>query len=237
MAIPADSKSLEYYKLGYSVHGYFPLTRADYGDGFILTAQTSLSYGNSFDGSIVNTVTITRSHLGSTADLWEKVANVSYLRLYVPQGSTLLSTDGFDDDPSVRYLLPDLDAIADIDLEAIEKTSLFDEHTGMRITAEAEKTVFGNWISIDPGETQTVTVQYMLPFKLNVGGLFNRTDKYSLLLQMQPGAENVFFQSTVQIPDQYNIAWAPDNVIQEGNQVQYTADVITDLYYGILLEK
>ena len=189
------------------------------------------------DGSIVNTVSITRSHSGSTADLWEKVANVSYLRLYVPQGSTLLSTEGFDDDPSVRFLLPDLDAISDTDLEAIEKTSLFDEHTGMRITAEAGKTVFGNWVSIDPGEIQTVTIQYMLPFRLNVGGLFNRTDKYSLLLQMQPGAKNVFFQSSVQIPDQYSVAWLPDNVIQEGNQAQYTADVITDLYYGILLKK
>lgn len=46
VALPATSKSLTYYKAGYQVHWYKPVTR-----GFILTLLGNLGYGNNFSNN------------------------------------------------------------------------------------------------------------------------------------------------------------------------------------------
>ncbi len=189
------------------------------------------------DGSIVNTVSVTRIHRGNPLDLWEGVANVSYLRFYVPAGSELISAVGFDEIPASRFLLPDLDAEQDEHLLEIEGIAVNDERTGTRITAESGKTVFGNWVSVDPGDVKKVTIQYTLPVTLELGGILNKTDVYSLLVQSQPGASNVFLASTVSYPDNHDLIWYPDSLSVSEYGTEYISDLTGDTFYGILLGK
>ena len=189
------------------------------------------------DGSIIDTVTVRRAHRGNALDLWEGVANVSYLRFYVPAGSKLISVSGFTDIPSFRYQLPDEGAVPDEDLLAIENGSIIDERSNTRITKEFGKAVFGNWISVDPGEVKQVQIQYKLPFKLEVGGLLSKTDTYSLLVQKQPGLVNSYFVSNVVIPAGYEVLWSYPDLRLVDNRLQYITDLNSDKYFGILLKK
>lgn len=46
VALPANSRSLSYYKVNYGLHGYYPLFK-----GFILTALGTVGYGNTFNNN------------------------------------------------------------------------------------------------------------------------------------------------------------------------------------------
>lgn len=48
------------------------------------------------DGSITNTLTITHTHDGDPNGVFTDIPNVDYLRVYVPDGSELLSVKGFN---------------------------------------------------------------------------------------------------------------------------------------------
>ena len=130
------------------------------------------------DGSIINELTITRTN---TLPKLEKTYNNSFLRVYVPLNSTLVSNLGFD------YQNLDFEKPKDykIDSEVYEweSKSVKDMVTGTIIGQESGKTFFGNWIKLTGGETKTVKLTYKLPFKLK------DVDHYSLLFQKQPGAK------------------------------------------------
>lgn len=78
--------------------------------------------------------------------------NKEYVRLLVPTGSRLIELTGSDYGTAVDQ------------------------------AEESGKTVFGFWLTVDPGSAKTVTVTYEP--KLNMGG------EYTLLLQKQPGTSN-----------------------------------------------
>ena len=147
------------------------------------------------DGSINDEVDITRTN--KTPDLPD-TENDSYLRIYAPLGSTLISNIGFDY-KDLEYPTQDKYEIND-DVYAWEKNSVTDNLTGTTIGQEAGKTFFGNWLDIKGGETKTVKLVYQLPFKLQ------DVDRYSLLLQKQIGANNSDFNWTLNFPGR-NIAW------------------------------
>jgi hypothetical protein len=75
-----------------------------------------------------------------------------------------------------------------------------DEISETDIWNEQGKTVFGNWIQTKPGETETVSFTYRLPWKFSQNddsiiqkaksylGLIN-LNQYSILVQKQPGVE------------------------------------------------
>lgn len=189
------------------------------------------------DGSIMNTVSITRAHRGSSRDRWEGQANVSYVRLYVPHGSQLLSVEGHDTIVNSRFQLPDLDASADEDLSMVEQQPIIDEKTDTRISHEFGRTVFGSWISIDPGEVQTMTFTYRLPFAMDMGGFFGGADTYQLYVQQQPGVTTSSFVSTVLYPKNLTPRWISPGVSDTGQAFTYAADLTGDAYFAALLEK
>jgi hypothetical protein len=189
------------------------------------------------DGSIIDTVTITRTHVGNALDRWEGKTNVDYVRLYVPLGSKFNSATGFSVIENSRYILPDKDAVADTDLENIEKGSIIDETSGTRITNEFNKTVFGNWLSVDPGSTISASITYTLPWRLQLGGLFDKTDQYSLYVQKQPGIMNNSFTGQISVPDTDQVLWHSSNIADENGNYEYNGDLNTDKSFGILLKK
>ncbi|MBI4139300.1 DUF4012 domain-containing protein [Candidatus Uhrbacteria bacterium] len=168
------------------------------------------------DGSIVDSVTLTRSHGGVKGELFRGVRNVSYVRLYVPLGSRLLETKGFRPPPPALFKRPDDDYGPDPLLASFEG----DEETAgdATISTEGTRTVFGGWAQLDPGETQTLVYRYRLPF--TVGDMHDRIEagpggsasdsarrSYTLLLSSQSGKSSRQIQTSVVLPSGWRTVW------------------------------
>lgn len=138
------------------------------------------------DGTVIDTLRITRAN---RLPKMEHGENTSFLRIYVPEGSELLSSDGFD------YKNLDTKVLegyrTDPQVYEWEKNTVKNMVTGTLIGREAGKTFFGNWLTLAGGESRTVTLSYRLPFKLA------DVDRLSLLLQKQMGSRNSDVRYTV----------------------------------------
>ncbi len=162
------------------------------------------------DGSIVDTVTMTRVHKGDTSKEFENQNNVDYVRFYVPIGSTLESASGFQTPESKLFLQPDARYIPDADFVNISGDVITHEQTGIQENTEFEKQVFGGWTQTPVGESSTVTIRYRLPFRIDVDSLWQQSDRYSLLVQKQPGSFGNFFISKIELPDEMEATrWYP----------------------------
>jgi len=204
------------------------------------------------NGKITDTVILTRKHDGDPDDIFEKQNNVDYVRFYVPAGSRLISANGFDVINSNLFKTPDSDDISkDKDLADIEKNPMIDENSNTRITEEFNKTVFGNWLMVKPGEEKTVILTYELPFKFSIEkkdnfwqkitAVFNRenknseTENYSLIIQKQPGVSETEFTSKIQLPTgrQVENMNGKNNPENNNGAIIYQDDLKTDGYYEI----
>lgn len=190
-------------------------------------------------GELVAQVKLTRTHNGDPLDTFESRRNVSYLRFYVPEGSTLLATQGFTP-PLVSYfrLVPN-DAVTDKDLQSVEIERGWDSASITRITNEFGKTVFGNWLSLSPGETKTVIIKYKLPFTLKPSATWQDLRRYTILFQRQAGVQEVDFSTKIIWPEAYRLRWQETSslpVIDQGELIM-RSDWHSDEYYGIILEK
>ena len=143
------------------------------------------------DGSVVDTVVITRTHSGSPDRrydaLYEKV-NADYLRVYVPKGSRLLEAAGYTPEtvvPPLNYA--EANFALDQNVQDIENSITVHE-SGTHVFEESGKTVFGNWVYVSPGESVTVRYVYELPWKIGPGG----KKEYTMHAQKQPGTSAKF---------------------------------------------
>ena len=204
------------------------------------------------NGKITDMVTLTRKHEGDPDDIFEKQNNVDYVRFYVPAGSRLISANGFDVINSNLFKTPDSDDISkDKDLADIEKNPMIDENSNTRITEEFNKTVFGNWLMVKPGEEKTVILTYELPFKFSIEkkdnfwqkitAVFNRenknseTENYSLIIQKQPGVMETEFTSRISLlpGSQVENMNGKNNLENNNGAIIYQDDLKTDGYYEI----
>lgn len=164
------------------------------------------------DGSVTDTVQVTRHHRGVAGDPLTGVNNMDYMRFYVPLGSQLLSAQGFTEPEATKIQQPDPSAKIDPDYAAISGEVLQEEQTGMRISTELQKTLFANWVETKPGESTTVSISYTLPFKVQTSGWFQKTGSYSLLLQKQPGSFDPYVAFSMDLPDNLQVTAAtPEN--------------------------
>jgi hypothetical protein len=108
-----------------------------------------------------------------------------------------------------------------------------EENYKMRINKEFGKTVFANWVKINPGETTTVSITYNLPKKLDVNRLLRNIDTYSLLVQKQPGSFDPLFYSKLTLPENLKVKWQyPTNYNNSWDAV-----LDTDKYIGVVVVK
>lgn len=194
------------------------------------------------DGSIVDTVSITRKHNGGNSDYewWNKV-NADYMRVYVPKGAQFLSVEGQTRELNEAPLDYDKLGFERDDLVQQEESNMvIDEKTGTRIYDEGDKTVFANWTYVSPQETMTITYRYVLPFKL-FPALFDsseKVDSYSLLAQKQSGSVGSEFVSEVAYPQSYEMKWNyPENIETGKGLVRLTDKLNTDKFMGVVFEK
>lgn len=198
------------------------------------------------DGSIVDTVTITRRHTGVKGELFSGVRNVNYLRLYAPQGSELLEATGFTAPPGELFKPVGEGYARDLDLERVQGAVYVDPKSGTRINNEFGRTVFGNWIMVDPGREAAVTFKYKLAKKLEAPlgggtagealGLANNFSTYTMLVEKQPGAKNTTFKSYVKLSGKKTVARAGDVVALQNDGWQYEANLDSDKYWGAVIE-
>jgi hypothetical protein len=171
------------------------------------------------DGTIEDTVTLTRTHNGKKGELFRGVRNVSYLRAYVPEGSMLVSADGFRTPDKKFFQTVNPDDVKDQAIDAIEsKETSFGQ--GVTVSIEGSRTVFGGWMQLDPGMTQTITLKYTLP--MTVSDILSKTNDapdsasvrpsargaFLLLETSQSGKTNRDLTTTVDYPASWNVSWS-----------------------------
>ena len=175
-------------------------------------------------GTIVDSVSITKTHRGLASAIFNGKNNVDYLRIYVPQGSVLLSADGFEPPSQKLFETSPLPLVADDDLAIIMSHQTHDPISGVDIWDEFGKTVFAGWMQTSPGETQTIHFSYRLPQVLfadqsNQSFLaqirnhlgFDNHDGYSLFLQKQSGVNTRVTNVKVNLPVSWQTLWTNNN--------------------------
>lgn len=194
------------------------------------------------DGSIMDTVTITRKHTGGNSDYeWFNKVNANYMRVYVPLGSRLLEVTGQTREINEPPL--DYDALnfkKDIDVQKEEKDMTIDSESGTRIYEEEGKTVFANWTYVSPQETMVITYKYLLPFKLfkvSVGES-QQVDSYSLVAQKQSGSLGSSFVSQISYPSDYELKWQSSGDFgREENLLKKETVLTSDYFFGLVFKK
>lgn len=191
------------------------------------------------DGSVIDTVTITRSHRGGNTpyDWWNKV-NADYLRVYVPKGSELLSTKGTTwEFPPAPLDYERLGFKEDADVVREEASIVVDKKSGVRVSEDAGKTVFGAWVYVSPQESVTVEYQYRLPFRVDMVALQgNEVDSYSCLFQKQSGSLGSALFSSIVLPEHVQLIWQTEpNLIPYGRELRKETDLKTDVFQGIVV--
>ncbi len=194
------------------------------------------------DGSIIDTVTLTRTHNGKKGELFRGVRNVSYVRVYVPLGSRLIFAEGFNTPSAALFKNPDEDYQPDPLLAQVEVAG---ESLGdASIKTEGDRTVFGGWAQLDPGETQTLKYRYRLPFTVrdlysrleaspNAAGSADRSS-YSLLLTSQSGKSSRKLTTALAFPSDWNLVWSHGlEKTQKG--IVYSGDWDQDIAVAALL--
>lgn len=185
------------------------------------------------DGSVIDTVTITREHKGGYTgfDWWDKV-NADYMRVYVPKGSRLLSVEGQTREVNEERL--DYDVLGyerDVDVVAEEENRVLDEKSGTRIYEEEGKTVFANWVYVSPQETATIKYSYILPFKVKFDeDETSQFGSYASVFQKQSGSENSSLESEIVLPENFELFWETDDV----KDLKMKDELRTDLYHGVV---
>lgn len=191
------------------------------------------------DGSIVDTVSITRKHNGGNKkyDWWNKV-NGDWMRIYVPRGAKLLEVSG-----QTRETVPpalDYDSLGfkrDPQVQAQIDATRVDEESGTQIYEENNKTVFANWVYVSPGESVTIKYKYVLPFKLSFDDLHHPADSFSTLYQKQSGSVGSKLVSEIKMPDNFHPIWRwPDDLKHNGDSYRMETVLTTDKFVGIAIE-
>jgi hypothetical protein len=114
---------------------------------------------------VIDRVLIERHNFGPTDEYFTKIANNSFLRVYAPLGSKLISAVGFKGFPDSKFKQPDVNLQYKPELDN-ENSARVDENSGTKIYNENGKTVFANWSIAGPGETRRLLLVYKLPFKV-----------------------------------------------------------------------
>jgi len=182
------------------------------------------------DGSIIDTVIITRRNTGE--DIWPNAINKNYMRVFVPRGSELIYSAGFTERRYKDYDRNNF--IKDPDLAEIFDYAMKDENSQTDIFEESGYTVFGGWVNTAPKRESEVTLRYKLPFKINLKSL----DHYTLLVQKQSGTQGHIFQGNIILPQDTRIVWYyPEDMKIGSNKLSFENTLDLDHLYAILISR
>jgi len=172
--------------------------------------KRALNYHVHRDGdSLIADVSFTYTNEGTIT--WKTTRYRTYVRVYAPQGSTLISSEG---------------AMVDCN-----KTKPGDVKT----TEELNKTVFGAFVCTEPGASKTLHLQYALPSRIT-----DQVDngEYKLLIQKQAGTAVYPINLTLDLGKNLkSLETADGNTNQSGPTLSYQDTLSQDRYYTVELKK
>jgi len=178
------------------------------------------------DGTVTDTVKVTLTHEGTRGERFTGARNVTYLRVYVPQGAALHAATGDIRPPDYRLFdLPPEGYGPDQTLAEVSGATFHDPMSGVALNNEFGRTVFGAWMQTDPGMSSTITFAYTLPFKVlpvaSEPTLLERIGiretpppaaTYGIIVTKQSGAARTDLTSSLVLPD----GWYPTAAEPEG---------------------
>lgn len=185
------------------------------------------------DGALENELTIDRRHNGIPGQTFYGVTNTSYLRVYVPNGATLIKADGFIKPP--RALKKSSLALEDLpDVQEYPARSKLIAQTTLVQTEEFGKTVFGGWVTLPAGGEDSVVLRYRLPMQ------WTSNRSHTLLYQKQPGGLHASVSYTIMLPNKSTvIAAAPEetSTLVRDNIITFQSQpLLFDRMYGALAQ-
>ncbi len=186
-----------------------------------ITQKANLQSKILSDGSVMDTLTIERKN---SSDF----ANRNFMRVLVPLGSTLVSSQGFDAgnfNPSSAEGYK-----TDPDLAAWDQG---EQHGHVFVRKETDKTEFTGWINLESEETKDVTLVYMIPYKAKIGALTGNAT-YSLLFQKQSGVRPYEFTASLDAGG-LKPKWMSANSSQNEGSIQFNYTTGADQYWATLL--
>jgi len=163
--------------------------------------KRSVDYQIRRDGdNIIADLTIKYRNEGSIT--WKTTRYRTYVRIYVPQGATLLKSEG-----------------AMIDCK-IEKEGSIDT------SEELNKTVFGTFMCIEPGEEKILHIKYKLPTRITEQF---KKNTYTLLVQKQPGSQIIPLNLNLNLSSSIYTVFGLDNFqLSDNNKLLFTTDISQD---------
>ncbi len=205
------------------------------------------------DGSIINTITITREHTGTPGEKFYGKPNINYVRVYVPRGATLLEAKGFSWPDEKNFRAPDAWTKRDETLSSLEHVVTIDDKTGTRVTEEFGKYAFGNWMVTEPGKITQVQLIYKLPITLRTlsknlpdeNTFMNKLLKpaapvstYQLIVQKQSGVKSAF-DSTIIFPASWTPVWKDGDRLEpaKNGATISVPDLEKDYIWSIAMKK
>lgn len=182
------------------------------------------------NGGVKHKLMITRKHNGGGTEYgFYNKPNPAFVRILVPEGSELVSIKG-NSKPDYRPLINyDKSFKTDDDLFKFESGAYYDKEIGVYIYKESGKTEFGFWMIINPGDTETIEIEYAVPLKIQ-----NAT--YELLVQKQPGLEIQNFEFVLAKPDNLEIINSEPTLNKIGDKYILNGALESDISIGVLFK-
>ncbi len=262
MSFANDSEEQAFDELGWTGHidpvpqGFdsFELVRANIAgaktDAVMATKISHASVIND-NGTVTDHVTVTLTHNGRKGDQFTGVRNVTYLRVYVPEGSRLIKAGGDIKPPAVSFFdTPPEGCAPDKTLADVTGAVLHDPNSGAAVNNEFGRTVYGVWTQTDPGASSTVSFDYTLPFTVDpVAPAPNLAQQYGLaavtapaapfglIMTKQSGAEATEISSSLKLPANWYPSYASPEGIAAPDGWSYTSDLNTDKIIGAIIAK
>lgn len=205
------------------------------------------------DGSVIGETKVKRTHTGKPNEVFYGGMNINYLRLFVPEGAELIDASGFTYPPDSAFHVPEDWYQEDADIKKHEQEVGMHVGSGTRVTKEFGKTVFGNWMMVEPGKEVEVVFTYKLPFKIVLDtpipteGLtalkerildsHDKPSRYSLLVQKQSGVESAL-HVRMTYPENWQPVWklSEDTLLQQ-HTATHDSVLDSDTAIGIIMEK
>lgn len=205
------------------------------------------------DGKILNTVRITRKHNGVKGEKLFGMTNVNWLRVYVPLGSRLISSSGFVSPDPALFKKSSEDWDERLVISQGEGMALADDQGTMTYN-ENKKTVFANWLMVEPGDEKTAEFSYYLPFSVSpnrdslpiwqknlerfVFGEKDKLAKYYLIVQKQPGGKSSeYYHQTNLASQRFSSLWVyPEQKDTSSPSLNQSATLDRDQNFGLIFK-
>lgn len=201
------------------------------------------------DGTVIAKTTLRKEHTGRPGEQFYGGQNISYVRMYVPEGSVMLEGSGFSYPPEEAFHVPESWYKDDPDIAIHERDEEIHLNTGTRITKQFGKTVFGNWMIAQPGQVEEVSITYQLPFRVALPDGSGKTwyeevldhasegSRYTFVAQSQSGVD-ADLRVSIYYPDEWTPSWQSDSRIDIDSHAAHLEAVLDqDLIMGVVMQR